>query len=204
MQYWIFYQAGVGGDGFGCMLEHATNIEPADGDLEWRIHYYEGKYGILQRPVKFYQARWANDPLPFRYSTLSNNIMLNPVYVDLVKQQQNTVITAHHFYSKLIGHFEHQNIVEKAQVKIHLYSNNSARVYKDLQAKSGTNTPLEKFIKWHQHTNKIQFARPDYKMHIDIEQIWRDWVYTKSCMEQLNIDLPKSVYDHYLTYIDNL
>jgi len=34
MQYWIFYQAGVGGDGFGCMLEHATNIEPADGDLE--------------------------------------------------------------------------------------------------------------------------------------------------------------------------
>ncbi len=198
MQYWIFYQAGVGGDGFGCMLEHATNIKPADGFLEWRIHC------LLQRTRKFYQAAWAPEPRPFRYNKLSDNILLNPVYIDLVEQQQNTVITAHCVYFDLITKFEHRNIVEKDQVTIHLYSNNSTRVYKDLQAKSGTNTPLEKFIKWHQHRNKIEFSRPEYKIHIDIEQIWRDWAYTKSCMEQLNIDLPRSGYDHYLTYIDNL
>jgi hypothetical protein len=89
MQYWVFYQAGVGGDGFGCMLEHATNIKPADGKLEWRIHYYEGKYGTLERPVRFYQAKWANSPLPFRSTSLSDDILLNPVYVDLVEQKQN-------------------------------------------------------------------------------------------------------------------
>jgi hypothetical protein len=204
MQYWIFYAPGVGGDGFGCMLEHATNIRPADGDLEWRIHYYDGKYGTLQRPIKFYQARWANDPLPFRYPKLSDNILLNPVYVDIVSQQQNTVITAHYHYFNLIDQFEYKNIVEKDQVKIHLYSNNSARVHKDLQIKSNINVTLERFTKSHQQQNQRDSANIAYDMHIDIEQIWRDWTYTKSCMDHLHIDLPKSVYDHYLTYIDNL
>lgn len=204
MQYWIFYQPGVGGDGFGCMLEHAINVKPADGNLEWRIHYYDGVYGILQRPIRFYQAQWANDPLPFRYHTLSDKVELNPIYVSLLKQQQNTVITAHHDYFNLIDQFEHQSIVEKDQVKIHLYSDNSERVYKDIRVKRGIDTPLKRFTKFHQHSNKKELARTDYHMHIDIEKAWRDWGYMQSCMNQLGIDLPKSVYDHYLTYIDNL
>jgi hypothetical protein len=204
MQYWIFYQAGVGGDGFGCMLEHATNINPADGNLEWRIHYYENAYGVLQRPVRFYQAKWTEDPLPFRHGTLIDNVVLNPVYTNLVEQQQNTVITAHEIYFHLIDKFKHRSIVEKDQIKIHLYSNNNERVYRDLLAKRGGNFSAEQFKKLRQHINKNELARTAYDMHIDIEKIWRDWNYTQSCMDQLGIDLPKSVYDHYLTYIDNL
>jgi len=204
MQYWIFYQAGVGGDGFGCMLEHATNVRPADGKLEWRIEYYEGKHGILTRPVKFWPARWANAPLPFRSNKLPSDILLNPVYVDLINQQQHTVIGAHHGYFDLIDCFEYQDIVETDQVKIHLYSDRSERVYQDLLIKRGYPNTLEVLTEYHQKQNQHEHARVAYNMHIDIERIWRDWAYTKSCMDQLNIDLPKSVYDHYLTYIDNL
>jgi hypothetical protein len=204
MQYWVFYQAGVGGDGFGCMLEHATNIMPADGNLEWRLHYYEGACDVLQHPVRFYQAWWANNPLPFRYDKLPDKVLLNPVYVDLIKQQQNTVVTAHSCYFNLINQFEHRAIVEKDQVKIHLYSDNSERVYKDIQVKRGIDVPLARFKTFHQHINEIELSRTAYNMHINIEKAWRDWNYTQSCMNQLGIDLPKSVYDHYLTYIDNL
>jgi hypothetical protein len=204
MQYWIFYQAGVGGDGFGCMLEHATNIMPADGNLEWRIHYYEGAYGILQRPVRFYQALWANNPLPFRFPSLPDVTTLNPVYVNLIEQKQNTVITAHYNYFRLIDQFTYRELVEKNQIKIHLYSCDSARVYKDLVIKRGNTVSLKQFSQFHQYNNQLELARPNYHIHIDIEQVWRDWGYLKSCMDQIGIDLPKSVYDYYLTYIDNL
>jgi hypothetical protein len=204
MQYWVFYQAGVGGDGFGCMLEHATNIMPADGNLEWRFHYYEGAYNVLQRPVRFYQALWAQEPLPFRCGTLSDNIVLNPIYVDLIKQQQNTVITSHHDYFRLISKFVYRDVVETDQIKIHLYSNDSERVHRDVLLKRQIPVSLERFKKLHRHTNRIELSRTAYNMHIDIEKVWRDWSYMQSCMNQLGIDLPKSVYDHYLTYIDNL
>ena len=114
------------------------------------------------------------------------------------------MITAHYDYFKLISQFAYRDIVEKDQVKIHLYSDNSTRVYKDVQIKRGIDTPLEKFTKLHQYINKNELARSDYDIHIDIEKIWRDWNYMQSCMNQLGIDLPKFVYDHYLTYIDNL
>lgn len=204
MQYWIFYQAGVGGDGFGCLLEHAANVVPADGNLHWRLHYYEGAFGVPLPPVRFYQSLWANEPLPFRHNSLSPTTELNPIYVDLIKRQQNTVITAHHAYFTLINQFKYKDVVETDQIKIHLYSNNSKRVHQDLTLKRGGVGPIEQWKKLHQHVNKFELARTAYSMHIDIEQVWRDWNYTQSCMNQLGIDLPKSAYDHYLTYIDNL
>jgi hypothetical protein len=204
MQYWIFYHGGVGGDGFGCMLEHANNIAPADGVLEWRFHAYSDDNKASPRPIRFYQAHWASDPLPFRSSRLPENTVLNPVYVDIVEQGQNTIITAHHGYFDQIDQFEYRSIVEKDQVKIHLYSNRSERVYNDFNIKRGAGTTLQQFSKLHQWINKGDFARRDYDIHIDIEQVWRNWNYTKECMEKLSIDLPKEVYDQYLTYIDNL
>ena len=85
-----------------------------------------------------------------------------------------------------------------------MYSDRIERVYQDLLIKRGCPKTIEHFTNYHQKQNQDEHARIGYNMHIDIEQIWRDWTYTKFCMDQLNIDLPKSVYDHYLTYISNL
>jgi len=205
MQYWILYQPGVGGDGFGCMLEHADNIKPADGQLEWRFHYYDGRYGFLDRPIRFYQASWASQPLPFRSSKLPTSTELNPAYVDLVEQQQNTVITAHlNFYWDQVDQFEYSSVVKKDQIKIHLYSDRSKRVCQDFVTKRHIPTPIDWHEIYHQRVNNQELARKEYNIHINIEQAWRDWDYMQACMSQLNINLSKEVYDQYLTYIDNL
>jgi hypothetical protein len=202
MQYWIFYDGGVGGDGFGCMLEHATNIYPADGILEWRIHDYED--GSTDKPNRFFQAHWTNDPIPFRYTTFQDSVVLNPVYKNLIVQQKNTVITAHYAYFNFINKFKYRNIVEKDQIKIHLYSDRPERVYADVAAKRGINITLEQFVYRYQQLVSYELKRSEYNIHINIEQAWRDWNYMQDCMQQLNIELPKDVYDHYLTYINSL
>jgi len=208
MQYWILYQAGVGGDGFANLLEHANNIFPADGEEQWRIHYKDGRYGILDRPVRFYQAHWAFDPIPFRLPTLTKSTVLNPVYVDLIEQQKNTVITAHHNYFNLINKFEHQHIVTQYQIIINLYSDRVQRVYRDLKEKRPESITiigdLTKFTNLFQTINLKESNRSDYVIHIDIEQAWRDWPYLNNCLTKLGIDLDKKFYDYYLTYIDNL
>lgn len=202
MQYWIFYTGGVGGDGFGCMLEHATNIYPADGLLEWRIEPYPGNLGNM--PRRFYQALWSSTPIPFREDTLENNVVLNPVYKNLIAKRKNTVITAHYNYFDLIDQFEYRNIVEKDQVKIHLYSDRPERVYVDLAAKRGVSVPLDQFVSVYQQIVAYEIARSEYAIHINIEQAWRDWNYMQDCMNQLNIELPNNVYEHYLTFVNSL
>lgn len=202
MQYWIFYGGGVGGDGFGCMLEHAENVYPADGISDWRIHQYEDNTN--DKPIRFFQAHWANDPIPFRYPVLQNNTVLNPVYTNLITQQKNTVITAHYTYFDLINQFKYRNIVEKDQVKIHLYSDRPKRVYADFAAKRITDLSAEQFALGYQQVVSRETKRSEYDIHINIEQVWRDWDYMQDCMQQLNIKLSKDVYDHYLTYINSL
>lgn len=206
MQYWIFYQAGVGGDGFGNLLEHATNVLPADGFLEWRVHPYDDLSQSSDLPVRFFQPKWAQDPVPFRYPTLAQVTELNHNYVKLVAQGNNTVVTAHYnYYYDLIDQFEYKSIVEQDQVRIHLYSDRCQRVYQDLSVKRGQPAIDQKtFEQQHQFNNQIELARSWYHIHIDIEQAWRSWDYMQDCMSQLSIDLPRAAYDHYLTYINNL
>jgi hypothetical protein len=208
MQYWIMYQAGVGGDGFGNLLEHADNVFPADEQDSWRIHYRDNRAGVLDRPVRFYQAHWALDPKPFRFPTLPESTILNPVYVDLIKQQKNTIITSHYSYFTQIDKFEYQDIVKQDQVLINLYSDRVERVYQDLNNKRPESTiknlSLAQFEIFFQRVNSSESSRTDYAIHIDIEKAWRDWDYLNNCLNKLGINLNKKFYDHYLTYIDNL
>ena len=206
MQYWIVFRPGVGGDGFANLLEHANNVFPADGVDDWRIHYRPGRDGILDRPVRFYQAHWAEDPIPFRYPMLPKSAVLNSVYTGLIAQQKNTVVTAHHHYFNLVDKFEHQHIVKQDRVLINLYSDRAERVYRDLKAKR-PETNLNNSIAFAHALKKANFAdvnRSDYAMHIDIEKVWRNWSYLNNCLVELGIDLDKKHYDYYLTYIDDL
>jgi hypothetical protein len=215
MQYWIIFQPGVGGDGFANLLEHANNVFPADGKDMWRIHYRDGRHGILDRPVRFSQANWAFDsnklpsiPMPFRLATLPKTTALNCVYVELIAQQKNTVITAHDNYFKQIADFEYSHIVKQDQVLINLYSNCCERVYQDLITKRPETIlefeDLTKFTNYFESVKSVEFNRSDYAIHIDIEKVRRNWLYLNECLVKLGIDLDKNFYDHYLTYIDNL
>lgn len=203
MQYWILYEAGVGGDGFACLLEHANNVHPADGISKWRHHYYEDSLGILKRPIRFYQAAWCTQSiLPFRVKDAYMSADLNPVYTDLVSSKKNTVITAHTFlYKNEIELFKYKNIVQTDQVKIYLYSHRYQRVQDDLFKKRNTSYPsicmLERLINYNLKSGW-------FDVYIDIEQVWRDWKYLDRILKQLEIDLDQSHYNQYLTYIDNL
>ena len=132
------------------------------------------------------------------------DVVLNPVYKDLIAQQKNTVITAHYVYFRHIDQFEHRSIVEQDQVKIHLYSDRPERVYADVVVKRGIDVSLDRFVSDYQKLVSSELKRPEYDIHINIEKARRDWHYMQDCMTQLNIELPKDVYDHYLTYINRL
>ena len=84
MQYWIFYEPGVGGDGFACLLEHANNVYPADGQLQWRFHFYNGFENVLKKPIRFFQSHWCEDPIPFRNFGNLNSAKVNPIYLQLI------------------------------------------------------------------------------------------------------------------------
>lgn len=185
------------------MLEHANNIQSADGVLEWRIHHY-GEHDSTDRPIRFYQAVWANHPLPFRFEHLPKHTELNPIYEDLIARGKNTVITAHLNYWRLIDQFKHRMTVQQDQIMIHLYSQRSKRVWHDLCMKRNCVTPVDTFEQQHMLLNDRELVRPDYALHIDIEHAWRSWDYMQDCMDQLGIDLSKDVYDHYLTFIADL
>ena len=197
MQFWIFFEPGVGGDGFANLLEHANNIVSADGEQNWRIHYNHGA-------VKFYGAKWTTDPIPFRQPDAdTTQVVINPQYVDVVNQKQNTVLCAHPTaYRVQINQSPFKDLVQTDQLKIHVYSQDFDRVASDLIAK----IPGVKIAPdWHSGMqNKVsnELSRTDYAIHIDIEKVWKDWGYLVNCLTAIGIDLDKSHYTEYLNIID--
>jgi len=199
MQFWIFYLPGTGGDGFSNLLEHAENIFPADGNTDWKIHFNENKI------VKFYGAKWAEDPIPFRNYDISLNLpQLNSTYVSLVESGANTVIPTHYNYWSQISASPVKSLVEKDQIKIHLYSTDYKRIINDSIVKNRltlttmpSNSGLERLI-------QDQLKSKKYHIHIDIEKVWIDWEYLKSSLDVLDIKLDKCYYDEYLKIINKI
>lgn len=205
MQFWIFFGAGVGGDGFANLLEHANNVTPADGETSWRVHHGTGwriHHGTAE--VKFYGAKWTTDPIPFRNPRAnSDQVVISPEYVRLINQKQNIVLCAHtESYRSQIDTSQFKELVQKDQVKIHLYSMDTDRIRSDLIAKfPGIEIPNNWQNDMIKSTNQ-ELARTDYALHIDIEQVWQDWEYLDSCLTGIGIDLDKVYYDKYLNIIN--
>jgi hypothetical protein len=205
MQYWILYSAGVGGDGFANLLEHANNVFPADGDRIWRFHHYPADFYEPGKPLRFYGCHWCLGEQPFRTPFIIDAPVLNPIYEQLIKDQKNTVITAHtDCYLDQIDFFKFKDLVQTNQIKINLYSENYDRVYKDFVAKREPGTPREQFITRLKQHNLTTLTNPLIDVHIDIERAWRDWEYLNQHLNKLGIDLDKAYYDEYLTFIKNL
>lgn len=201
MQYWIFFSPGVGGDGFVNLLEHANNVEPADGNLYWRIDQ------IFSDTIKFYDPKWTEDPRPFRNlddRELEKNVNLNKHYLELIENNINTVIPAHYFYFDHINDFKWKNIVEKNQIKINLYSLNTERVVKDFFLKHRITNQLdfEGQIFWANKNIHENLNSDKYDCHIDIEKVWTNWNYLEDKLKTLGIELDYNVYKTYLDIKD--
>lgn len=208
MQYWIFYTAGVGGDGFCNLLEHADNVVPADNKFEWRIH----KKQDTGNKTKFYSPNWSNHlrAHPFRRPDILVPIeQIRQSYLDIVEQNNSTVIPCHSsVYFQQIDACPYKHIVEKNQIKIHLYSLDFARVNEDLIAKTGLmigsngNPDRNKFLLTAEILRYYNSELFDYQ--VDIEQVWRNWDYFKEFVDKLGLTMDKKYYDEYFSLVNTV
>jgi hypothetical protein len=217
MQFYIIYQHGVGGDGFANLLEHANNMHRADGLRDpnrWRIMKKIGN------KTRFYGALWTTiPPHPFRGHPMDKDSRLAESYLELIEKKKNTVISTHYHYFDSIKYFPFRELIERDQVKIHLYSTDFERVILDDRIKNGRGLDKEQIVKAKNaideiHTkhvnetilvqeierNLTKFASY-YDMHIDIEQVWNSWEYLDEKLKILGIDLDKSYYDEYMRIV---
>lgn len=198
MQYWVFFHAGVGGDGFANLLEHADNIVPIDNKKLWR------KQWTVNGRVKFYGPHWVLGQFkPFRRYNITD-YQLNPHYIELVDSNQHTVVAAHYHYWNEIERFPDRNIIEKNQIKIHVYSTNYNRILEDFSIK--THSKIVDKSQWIQTCKsnvESNLKNSNYHIHINIDQAWNDWAYLQTQLDQLDIQLDKIHYNTYLSIINN-
>jgi hypothetical protein len=208
MQYWIFFLAGVGGDGFSNLLEHANNINPADGIIRWRIRSKPS-----DPKVAFYQPIFVSDDRFLRNHHCPeldlSTIYLNPNYYKLVTTRLNTVIPAHpHLYNERDNRFRYWNFLEKSQHRILLYSDNIDRVVDDFYDKNAAflESPDADVEPREDRKNILRAGTPpyyyaddlNYNTFIDIEQVWKDWDYLNNILISIGIDLDRKFYEEYL------
>jgi len=208
MQYWIFYTGGVGGDGFCNLLEHADNMTPADLRLEWRIHNKEGR--DYENTVKFYGPHWsmATRGHPFRrYDRVVPLDQIGKPYLDLIEHDRNTVIPCHtDVYFAQINECPYKDIVQKNQIKIHVYSLDFDRVNDDLIMKTGImpasngNAEINKRYLQEEIEKYHNSGKFDYE--VDIERVWRSWDYFANWLGNLGLTMNKKYYDEYIALVN--
>ena len=200
MQYWIFYYQGVGGDGFVNLLDHCNEASNYDYfPLQWRV------YSVVNGRIRFAQAHWTEmsdcGNYPLRTSN-TQDMKLNPEYVRLVESNATIFVPTHYTYWEMIDSYKHRPVVEKNQVKIHLYSDNYARVARDNIVKNRWPEPnLDFEIRKAKRSITTELNNSAYHAHIDIEQIWSSWQYTKDCLSTLGLTLDEKVYQQYLSFL---
>jgi len=204
MQYWIFFYAGVGGDGFSNLLEQANNITSADGYHGFRDEATESGKIRFRSPVyaesSDFLKSWDFD---------NRNKLLTPFYLDLIKRGINTVIPTHPWiYARDIESIEDKEILEKDRFNIFLYSEDVTRILEDyvdkLRLTKDSKDKKEKANEMRQR-RKNEFpssvSNPKlsfYDCFIDIEKVWRDWNYLDNILKKIGIDLSEDVYREYL------
>ena len=120
MQVWIYFQPGVGGDGIANLLEQSQTVVSIDSNPPvWRLHrYVDGELKFWAPTID--QLHCFRRDQPFK---VSNN-MLSQRYVELVKSNQNIVVTSHDIFLKNLRLSDEQHILEFNQVKVLITTQN--------------------------------------------------------------------------------
>jgi hypothetical protein len=183
-------------------------MSPADGKLEWRLHTREGKdYG---NTVKFYSPAWSTNKQAHPFRRPDVIVPLNEIkesYLNIVKQQHNTVIPCHTgVYLQQIHSCAYKDIITQNQIKIYLYSLDFDRVNSDLILKTGMLTEADgnpEKNKFHLKSEIQKYYNSNlFDYQVDIEQVWRNWDYFREFLDKLNLTMDKKYYDKYISLVN--
>jgi hypothetical protein len=197
MQFWIYFDAGAGGDGFANLLEHATNVKPWDKDLKvWRLSHYINDAATFYAPPIDHNGCFRTPKNGTSSSAFcQNDNTLHPSYIGRVQNNINTVCTSHDLGLESLNASDCQDILTKNQIKILIENSDPLVTYRACcikNFKTGSLQPSENWLKWTATLDKSPFD-----IVIDIAKIKTDWQYVKEFTDRFDIHLSESVYRYW-------
>ena len=189
MQIWIYFQAGVGGDGFANLLERSQTITSFDQhDRPWRLHRFVDNCPKFWAPTVDKNGCFRTGH-PFN----SKNNTLNQNYVDHVNQGTNIICTSHDTSLELLEMSDCADVFLKNQIKVVLQHQNPIDAYKQYAIKNLRNITAD--LSYAKLPKSIDFKKFDYV--VSIEKIQTDWNYASKICNDLNIELDQAEYQDY-------
>jgi hypothetical protein len=189
MQIWIYFQPGVGGDGFASLLERARPVERFDDDKQdWRIHRF------VDDLPKFY-APWVDAKGCFRRPLIrfdSKDNCLLESYVNCVLQDRVVICTSHDTGLKFLNTNDCSDILLRNQVKILLKSSNFQLTRYQATLKNLIPAAVDSIVSTPHQYNLNQFDHV-----LDIDLIQSDWSYVEQFCKSIGLDLAQSEYQAY-------
>ena len=199
MQVWIYFQPGVGGDGIANLLEKSQTVVSIDSSPPvWRLHrYVDGELKFWAPTIDQLHCFRRDQPFDISNNTLSQR------YVELVKSNQNIVVTSHDIFLKNLRLSDEQHILEFNQVKVLITTQNLKQaMMSNLKKTLASLTPekLNQACDWYlEQYQKIDHA--NFDMVIYSEDIQRNIDAITNLCGKLSWNLDSQYYTNYIDLI---
>ena len=188
MQIWLYFLGGAGGDGIANLLEHADNVEPVDGNLEWRLSHYIDNLACWWAPC-FDREQCFRSAVPFPFRTDSN--ATTDRYRHLVEQSIPTVITSHDTLLHALTASDDRDLLSHNQIKVLVKHTDPADSFRLCQLKNFETGSLTADPKWCRFVSRI----PNHFDHVlDTARCHQDWQYTKEFCDSIGLKLCYNTY----------
>lgn len=189
MQIWIYFQPGVGGDGFANLLEQSGSVTKYDGfQYQWRIHRR------VDNQTKFFAP--AIDKNHCFRSTVSkfdnSNNNLHQSYIDCVLNNKTIICTSHDIPMKFFKKHDSQEILTKDLVKVLVTCQDYKSAWIRAAIKGLYTGSVDAIF-----CEKIKVDLSHFDHVLEIEKIQSDWNYVKTFCQTLGLELNESSYQDY-------
>jgi hypothetical protein len=180
MLIWIFFQPGVGGDGFANLLEHSANAVTIDSNKQWRIDKY------VNNRAKFWAPNLNNNTS--RYNAVAD---LNDHQLEIAQSNdQYLIITSHDVALKYT--FANDTLSKEKHVKLLLVSNNYTELLITGLHKNLREVDMDQIPKAQPCT-----IHPDMDLTANIANLQDSWTSTLALTTSIGLDLSQCFYTHY-------
>lgn len=188
MQFWIFFEPGIGGDGFGNLLEHSHNVQCIDGaDKFWRVHRIVDGEIKFSAPTPDHNHCFRSYLQPF----LTRDNHLHDSYTALVDQDINCVILSHDVFLTELDRSELRSVLMKNQKKILLLGDR-----KQAKWKSAIKN-LDPSLVIHDPPDHLPIDRARFDWIIDMRTAITEWNIVDQFCQEAGLQLE---YQKYLEY----
>lgn len=199
MQVWIYFQPGVGGDGIANLLEKAQTVVSIDSNPPvWRLHrYVDGELKFWAPAIDKLHCFRRNQPF-----VVSDNV-LSHRYVELIKSNQNIVVTSHDIFLKNLRQSDEKHILEFDQVKVLVTTQNPKQAMASNLKKTlepFTLKKLDQEFDWYlEQYKKIDHANFDMVIYSDDVQKNTDAI--RNLCDKLSWNLDSEYHTNYMDLI---